>query len=433
MNFEQEYLAKDELELSVGRLLKQCLRKMKWIVICAIVFAVLVPGVMYIKDVVLQEEETFTDEEINDIENYLILNERLERYEKYKEESPLMNMDFNHVYQITNRYYVQAEEEIQKNVVTVLVSYMNSYTCKAAFAEKAGIEDNTYATDFYNVGPLEESGITIYVGTSEKEDAEQYMLILQELLFEKQRSLAEIVGTHEFFHIGEIILEDEYGAEAYTVQSDYYTNVAAHRKTMETLLKSMTDEQKIAIMEQCDVELELLEPVELAWVSWLIYVCLGFAVGVVLSVMIIVLLALFNGKLQSEQELAKRLQITHFGTGGANYKQESLSMTCLQMTKVLETEGKKQVDLISSEDVLSNDYICKLCSMLEENQIHANVLGDVITQKEAMAELSGANPVVLVETVGKSMVSKIYQEAELCRDMNVKVMGYIAMNIEETK
>lgn len=433
MNYGQEYLAKDELELSVASLLRACFKNIKWILLGAILFAILVPVFMYIRtsDSNVQTEIQLSKTEQSVVDNYVVLHEKLAQSEIYKEKSPLMNLDFNHVYQIIDQYYVQADETIQKNITAGIVAYINSKECLDEFCQKAGLE-TIYYTQEYFVATIEEESdgvITIKVRTSVEEDSLRCMAILKELLMKKHESLIEVIGIHNLVLLQES-METGYCMDVYEAQNIFYEEVTEIKKSMTTLKNSMSDVQKLAVMQQCDAELILIDAHGTSMGTWIKYVCLGLALGVVLSTMFIVLCDLFNGKLQSEKELAKRLQITHLGTVRTDVVQEEIAMTSIRIMKLLEAEGKKEVDFISTEDGLSQEKILNLCSILEENHIHTNVLGDIIVEKHALEQLSSTKPVILVETIGKSMVSKIYQEAELCRDMKVVVMGYITILTE---
>jgi len=427
MNFGQEFLAKDELELSIVGLLKTCLKHIKWIVIVAVLMAVLLAGYMYTKSgSITTVGEELSKEQQTAVDNYLVLYEKMQQCQAYTEESPIMNMNCNYVYSITAQYYVQAEEWMQKNIATALVSYINSKECADLFCQKAGVESTAYVQEYYIASLEEESDgvLRLIVRTSVEENTARYMEVLKELISQKQKSLTEVIGPNDLVLLQESV-ENGYCSDVYDVQNKFYTDMTTIKKNMTTLSNSMSDAQKLAVMEASDAQLALIDGQPNALKDMIKYAVLGFAVGAVLGVMFVVLGTLFNGKLQSDRELAKRLQVAHLGT--LNDTQDGVIMTAVRIMKLLESQGKKQVHFVSTEGVISNDNICKVCDLLSEKQIQTKILGDITMEQSALTELASETPVILIETIGKSVVSKVYQQAELCRDMNVAIMGYIAM------
>ena len=50
MNFEKNKLSVDEIEINVKNIISRCVKNIKLIIICALIAAILLPGLKYISD-----------------------------------------------------------------------------------------------------------------------------------------------------------------------------------------------------------------------------------------------------------------------------------------------------------------------------------------------------------------------------------------------
>ena len=137
MNFEKNKLSVDEIEINVKNIISRCVKNIKLIIICALIAAILLPGLKYISDmndygmsmkapIGSDVDIELTEDDMNAIDEYLLLLSKKEELEDYRKNSLLMQLDVRNVYQAKIQLYVDANEKDGENIAQAIVNYVKS-------------------------------------------------------------------------------------------------------------------------------------------------------------------------------------------------------------------------------------------------------------------------------------------------------------------
>ena len=113
---EMRNVKEDNFNVNLKDLLAECVRKLKYVLITALVFALLIAGVKAVKNVKAykagsdtQNEIVLSQQELAGVNEYLLKVNDLEKMKKYMEESPSMKVDAHNIDTINIQYYVNAQ------------------------------------------------------------------------------------------------------------------------------------------------------------------------------------------------------------------------------------------------------------------------------------------------------------------------------------
>lgn len=464
MNFEVNKIKIDEVEISIKNIIAQCIRKWKMTLVCGVIFAILISGLMYVKDAftynsVLAGEltevqiEEWTEEDQVAVDTYKVLQQKVDQLEEYRDHSIYINLDFNNVNYGILTYHVDADAEVKYDITSVIANYVNNGGLAKALSEEDGYPEEKYIQEIISAdvaGTLTgiESGVvTISVmGASEAECAE-YVDSIKQAIGSYSKSLQADVKAFSLSTI-----EEEYVVKSvptlYTAQQTYLTECTTAELEYTSKLSSLTDVQKAYIVgnskgEEIDFEEKLqvskpkIKPV---------FVIIGAVLGVLVALVTIACITIFSGKIQTEKELLKRLNVCHLGN--VYYMKNSgieklihkmlyksigtdvdvqLNTVCTRLSIVLKNASSKKVYLLGTSDTITGMDAESWSKVFQKQGIECVVIGNVLDAQEEVGKLVADENVVLVENIGKTRIKDVYEEATLCMDAKVKVVGYISV------
>lgn len=431
MNFEQEQLAYDEIEINILLVLKKCVQNVKWIIICAVVSAVAISSLTYLKSMKEYEKknsefivEELTEEELEAVERYYLLNEKVEQLQTYKDNSPIMQMDCNDVYQYTINYYISGNE--REDVAVAIERYISSKRFGDEFTKHINNIDATYVGEVVTCLTAEvDSGvISVRVLAINEYEVQNYVDIVKSIVSLYSDELQEDIGGHKL----EILYEEMthgYLEQVHSVQNGNYSNISSAETALSNYFGTLSIKEKNYIAQRNG---EAIEYVVSTPVFQMKYVVLGVGIGAIVCILIIVIQNLLNGKLHSQKEIMKRFQIIYYGLFSKDITKEPLEKIVACIVKSCENEGSKKVAIISTLDNLSLEDINCLVRELAKNNIQCNILGNVLEDKDAVGALSKNIPIILIEKVEETKVKELYDEIVFCNNMKTKVIGYICIN-----
>lgn len=437
MNYEQERLAYDEIEISVSHLIKSCIKQIKWIVIIAVAFAIAIPRLIYVKDVKAYDASIQSIESINltgaqtkNVDKYFYLEKNLQNFEDYVENSPIMNIDFANVYQGELQYHIKADSNLKADIATVIANYFVGQAFIEEFCEEIEGLDATYAKELFEPEIIDVNNgiVSIQVIAASEEECSTYIACIKELFLAKSEELKQSIGTHEVDLIQENI-SSGYSYRVYETQNIARNNLQNTEKLLSSHISNLSEIEKVAIIEVDNTNTSLTVEVVKEPTFSIVFVIVGLLLGMIVGIIIVVLGTLFKSRLQTEKELAKRFDIAHIGTvvDNVNKKAETLAITTSTMRKFVESKNIGQIAMISTNDSINRDSMKALYTMLEADAIHCSMLQNILKEKDAIDKLSNDTPVVLLETIGKTKVKEVYEEVSLCKNLGIEVVGYICI------
>lgn len=454
MKFEQQEMCVDEVEISIKNIIAQCINKLGVIVVSTLVFAIMLPVLFYYIELTeynnqMQDSdvvEELTDDDLLIIDKYLFAKDRMEFLDEYKEKSLILEMDYNNVYQGKLQFHVAAKDEIKDDIANAIQNYINNACFAEALSKKVESVDVKYAYELVTakVSEYPSAIVNVYVYATNAEECNDIAAVIKEEVNNYSLSLKTVIGDNVVAVIGENYCCG-YVDDVYRMQSNYIQYVQTALSEIDTYEATLTPIQKNAIPEMEEDDLVNSSKDEMVKPTFsVVLLLLGVCVGLVFGVAIVILLTIFNGKLQSEKELAKRLNIEYLGNvriGKKNkvnglvdkyvYKikcdEKEIDSLCARIKYSLKDSTTKKINIISTCEDFNNIMSNELENNLKLQGIECEIIGNIVDDVEAFKAIEGKDNIILVEVIGKSSVKEIYEEATICLNTNAPVIGYISI------
>lgn len=456
MNFQRDKLEYDEIEINIERIIESYIKNWKCIVISALLFAILLPSIIYIKsfiDNVTSKKEN--DEiEVNEIsmrdqvqvDAYWILKDAVDSLRIRGEENPVLQLDYDMVYQGCIYYYVDSESDKRADLVEILSNYVSSQEFANEFYNKESGINLNYVSEIIipsNLNTYENTGgFRIYFMAADENECKRYMTVVNEIMFSYSEKLKTDIEDHTLKILQEEIISG-FNDHVYSEQRSHLTELDEEMKYLESHESELSDTQKAIInsmnddsMNDENVENQTLDKSSRFEIKYLL---LGGIFGMIAGSIFVFMKTVFNGKLQSEEELCKRFNITNLGTlyceesvknGGfihSKNKDYNLDKQIEFIVKHIKRNNSQKVCFITSLNELNVSEIDYLKSKLEKNGIKCFNSKNIISYKDMVEVISEISNVIWVEKIGESKIKEIYQEAKLSNEFDMHVMGYISI------
>ena len=143
-----------------------------------------------------------------------------------------------------------------------------------------------------------------------------------------------------------------------------------------------------------------------------------------LAVVIIVLRYMFDPTIKTSKDL-QMFYGTNF-IGDVEHADGAL----LAASKIINMCSNRQIKkvLIAGKMATENEAAIKeVVDAVEKKGIVADIIGDILTDADAVQTLEAKSNVVLVEAVRKSKYEDFNQEKALCESLDAQLLGYIAI------
>lgn len=451
MKFEHEEMCVDEIEISVKNILAQCIKKAGVILISMIFVAILLPALFYVMDLKQYNEAVLnsaTETELSDedyliIDRYLLTKERIEFLEEHKEASRIYDMDFNNVYQGKVQFFVDANSEDTIAIADAIANYVRNKAFSEQLSQQVASINEKYAYELVSVSDsVTETGIVnVSIYAPDEKECKEIVNAIKNVLNEYSILLNSTMGAHELCVVGENYYVG-YVDDVYRMQSNYIVNMQTAMAELETYNSTLTATQKKAIAQILDDMVEVDEVPKPQFK--ILYAAIGGVAGLILGCGMVIVLTVFTGKLQSEKELTKRLNIEYLGSVRLGkkgrkekfidkyiYKSDSYEKEVGAIVARIKMKMKEcstnTINMINVCDTSNSGAMDEIKRMLEENGITCEIIGNVVEDVVALSKLDDRNDLILVEKIGKSRVKDIYEEATICLNLNVTVVGYISV------
>ena len=212
-------------------------------------------------------------------------------------------------------------------------------------------------------------------------------------------------------------------AESYMMFLDAYKDVISvmggtQREYYEGLITAVTENGTREHAEVTPYEASSPSVIQPKWIV------VGLVLGTFLACGCVVLPYLMTKKLRTEKDLEYSFGIPVLGVLDGK-DGESLKQFASQIRLLARNRGADTVLLWGSGDRLSSDIRNQLKENLQKTGFRGAECYDEVPESERMGKLADAKAVVLVEKTGKSRYEDIHREAELCRMLDVPLLGSI--------
>lgn len=455
---------KTEIYISVKDLIKECIRKIWIIIVAMVVFGILLAGFRYAKDkknianttVAESTEKVDVEKIVDDLERddynqvmtYVDLTNYRDQNRLYTADAKLMKINPYKVDTVLLQYYVNAEDEnTRKDMAAAYLSYISGGSLAADVVENNDLEDSssdiqeliqcdatglTTGTAFYTENT---NTINMYVYGVDEQDAKDIASYVKESMDAYSQKLSA-VAPHTL-----TLFEEQYSVTCATklvsLKNDRFGNLMTYNDrttSYEGLLSDKQKEsaQKIVSAQKENDELEdsnetgktaKKDEAPKASISKK-YLVVGAFLGLVLAVVIIVLRYMFDPTIKTSKDLQM-----FYGTNFIGDVAQA-DGALLAASKIINMCSNRQIKkvLIAGKMATENEAAIKeVVDAVEKKGIVADIIGDILTDADAVQTLEAKSNVVLVEAVRKSKYEDFNQEKALCESLDAQLLGYIAI------
>ncbi len=455
---------KTEIYISVKDLIKECIRKIWIIIVAMVVFGILLAGFRYAKDkkniadttVAESTEKVDVEKIVDDLESddynqvmtYVDLTNYRDQNRVYTADAKLMKINPYKVDTVLLQYYVNAEDEnTRKDMAAAYLSYISGGSLAADVVENNDLEDSssdiqeliqcdatglTTGTSFYTENT---NTINMYVYGVDEQDAKDIASYVKESMDAYSQKLSA-VAPHTL-----TLFEEQYSVTCATklvsLKNDRFGNLITYNDrttSYEGLLSDKQKEsaQKIVSAQKENDELEnsdetgktaKKDETPKASISKK-YLVVGAFLGLVLAVVIIVLRYMFDPTIKTSKDLQM-----FYGTNFIGDVAQA-DGALLAASKIINMCSNRQIKkvLIAGKMASENEAAIKeVVDAVEKKGIVADIIGDILTDADAVQTLEAKSNVVLVEAVRKSKYEDFNQEKALCESLDAQLLGYIAI------
>lgn len=462
MNVEIKKIKIDEVEINIKNILVECIRKWKVVLVCAVVLGLLFTWVMYDNQQTKykriyenawteQDENTWTEQDKMVIDSYEILQQKMNQLSGYMENSLILKLDFSNVNQAILNYQVDANEIKKYDVANALANYVNQGALAGALSKKEEYGEAKYVQEILQAeiagttAGIESGVVTITILAETEEECIKRAKDVAELVQVYIETIKDIENESSIH-----LIQKDYVVKTlssvYTMQKKFHTEYTTTKNEYMASVENLTDLQIAYILSQNnELSTEFSEILGVAYPRVNIMALVtGAFLGIVFACVMVVVATIFGGRIQSDKEILKRLGICHLGNvsmlqdkgldsivaklyGKSISRNSSVQLNEIasRLQVIRKNSEVNNVILIGTSEAISGKYFDKWAEYLQNYKI----VGNILENHEHIQEMEKNANVILVETVGRTKVKDLYDEALLCLDANVNVVGYICIYV----
>lgn len=411
-------------------------------------------------------ETLLSEEEMQNV-NYTIAYENAYNAQNtYLEESPIMDIDPNHVCKAEATIVIAADDpqtgliiqDIYKDIVQS--SELVAKVAEDVNTETIGMNDVIcLAGDSSIFDGLATVGKRKAMNSSEDSNAFRIIVIYNDetqcqnilestiaFLKEKQPDIENTFGKHDV-----IIANQSYGVisstEITTFQKNILTDIATMKRELTTAKTNLSAaEQQYYQLLINNTEITEIIPTESIVEPHLNrkYVLVGAIIGVFLYTFVLFLMYIFNTKIRFTDNLQELYEIPQLGQIPVERKpkslllflrnhnkrrftpNEALNLSAVAVKMAAGKENLYEITFIGCDLKERSLETCeKIKAQLENDNIQTTILNNVLYDAQAMSHLEQAKGVVLVERVNSTLCIEIANEIELLKRQGIKLLGGI--------
>ncbi len=456
-------------EINLVELFWQFLLSWRQIICFGIIFAVLLGGLKYVRDVriyqasqnvdIEQQEESLPEAEMQQVLEARNLMARIEEYENYLDNSTLMQINLYEKPVVELQYYIDSDytfnytQDTQNDYTTALMAlyynYIISGEMNSKVAKEVGLSvSEADVSELWSISQAENS-MSIKFTCPQKEKMDDVAEIIKGQLDKKETEFQE-VGAHKL----KLMDESENVIVDYGLidrKNTISNNIATINTQLNTLKTGLT-EQQLALVEnkQAEEESELVAAKPKISKK---YTVLGAVLGIFLIAVWIACKMLFTAKLQSPEEIRALYNARLLGAVGIQpRKKPFLSMidnkilgiknrrkkklTVQQQVKVIVANialycKQEEIDCIymsgSEFENMDSGIIDMLRRELSAQGIQVKEGGNIFYDAESLKLSTEMGHIVFVEQVGKSIYDEILNELNLAKEQKNNILGVVVL------
>lgn len=454
-----------EREINLIKLFWDILFGWRQIICFGVVFALLFGGVRYVRDNknykaaqnFEEEEAELTFEEQEQVDNAKTMMERIEKYQKYLDESALMQINPYEKPVAELQYYVESDytynytKDNRSDYTSDLMALYYNYVKSGEMSNKLieTLELSIDQSDFSELCAVSQNGRTmaITVTCAEKGKLKEISKFIKEELSKKEIDFQE-VGSHKLKLLRESqnVVADTDLAEK---KNTYSTNIANINTQLNTLKTNMSEQQLKLLRDEAESESDK-EVIAKPNFSYK-FMLLGAFFGVFLICVWIACKAIFAARLQSSEEIRTLYGVKLLGEVNMQVKRKKILSVIDDKLLLIKNRRKKklsveqQIKMIAANIGLSckqqdikqiymtgseyKNLDNKTLNMLKQELVAQNVQvtegGDIFYDADSLKRGTDIGNILFIEQVGLSIYDEIFNELNLAKEQKNCILGVV--------
>lgn len=465
-----ETQVKMEREINLTELFWDILFWWRKIICFSVIMAVLICGVRYIldirayrlaKSVGIEQEQGLNAEEQEQVKDARVMLERIENYQRYLNESTLMQIDPYKKPIVELQYYLESDytynytQDNQTDYTGNLMSLYYNYIKSGEMSNKLIETINLPITqaDFSELCLVSQSGSTMVITFTwaEEEKLKNISEFIKSQLAEKESEFQE-VGSHKLKLLRESqnVIADTDLAER---KNTFSNNIAYINTQLVNLKNNMSEEQLKLLNNEEGMEEEYVKAEPVKPVPSKKYFLLGAFLGIFLVCAWAACKMLFTARLQNPEEIRALYNTRLLGEVTVKSKKKRfLSVIDDKLLAIKNRRKKKlsveqQVKVIAANISLSckqqgieNIYMTgseyenadtATLDMLKQELTSQNIQvkegGNIFYDAESLKQGTEIGNMIFVEQTGKSIYDEISNELNLAREQKNQILGVVVL------
>lgn len=459
---------KMEREINLMELLWNILFSWRQIFCFAVCFAILISGLKYVMDIrnyrTSQNNEAegseLTAEEQAQVEDAKIMMERIANYQKYLNESVLMQIDPYAKPVVDLQYYVESDytynytQDNHSDYTGDLMSLYYNYVKSGEMSNKI-IKDAKLSisqADFSELCSVSLNGNTmvVVITWSEAEKLEEISKILKSELDKKEKDFQE-VGSHRLKLLRESqnVIADTDLAEKKNTFANNVTNINTQ---LNALKVNMSEQQLKQLQSEANQENDEAEVIAKPGFSFK-YVILGGFLGAFLLCCWIACKVIFAAKLQNSEEIRTLYNIRLLGEITIQPEKKRFLSVIDDKLLALKNRRKKKLSVEQQIKVIAAN-ISLSCKQQNINQLYMtgseyenmdvktlNILkqelaaqklqvtegGNIFYDADSLRQGTEIGNILFMEQIGKSIYDEISNELNLAKEQKNNIIGVVVL------
>ena len=460
---------KTEREINLTDLFWKILFNWRKIICFSMITALLICGLKYILDNktylaaqdINMEQGTIvlTAEEQEQIEDGIIMIERIENYEKYLNESALMQIDPYKKPVVELQYYIESDytynytqdnkNDYTGNLMSLYYNYIRSGEMSSKLIKMVNFSISQ--ADFSELCSVAQSGSTMVVtfAWADEKKLEEISEFIKAQLVTKESEFQE-VGSHKLRLLREsknVVADIDLAEKKNTLSN----NIAYINTQLTTLKANMTEEQLNLLHNGGEIEGGISKPEIPKPVPSKRYFLLGAFLGIFLICAWIACKMLFTARLQNPEEIRALYNTRLLGEVAVESKKKRFlsviddKLLAIKNRRKKKLSAEQQIKVIAANISLScrqqgieNIYMTgseyenadtATLDMLKQELVGQNIQvkegGNIFYDADSLKQGTEIGNMIFVEQTGKSIYDEIFNELNLAREQKNQILGVV--------
>lgn len=416
---------------------------------------------VFSKEDIEAKEKQLSYEEREKLKTLEIVKEQYDLLNEYMRDSIAFNVDaYNngvshvHFYINMDDYESEIKDENHRNMIMMSLlkeyfSYVNTSDLPSQILKVSNINmKSQYLTETISISTssFEQGVFVVSIYGKDEEQTKKLTDALKQVISEKEKIFSEGIAKHK------LILVDEY----YSVVMDNALIVRQNKlkeqeiqlsKEINELKQGLSKNQNIIYAYYCDLTVGDIQPDELTSKPSLNlkYVIIGFSVGGLLTVVVIVVIAILKGKLDTLETVEQTYDLNILGDISSDIKNQNVVDNVL--TKIFEKKKKgyterldyfiENVKYICGNGNISNvlfvstlieneefkQKLDNICEVLKKSNIQSEYEFGIYSDK-FIKKIAEYDNIILVEKIDETKCEDLEKALMFCK-MQKEVMGIV--------